>query len=229
MAGILMGVLCLNALAAEVPPGAATIFDGEKLQYAIKKHGIKVGEASLVFKAADTLNGKNVHSIAFTAKSLNFLDEETIYLDPATFLPLRVNRNLNIWGKKEKILEEYLPQEGQIRISKRVGDNLTGQILKKPGNIDNIYCFIYRYRLTGDTTPGSALNLHLPTKDVTIKVLKEDSLKVGKKVILSHFLQSDSKEYKIWLEVNENKTPLRIDGALGIGSASLIIVSGDRP
>ncbi len=217
-----IGSFGLNGWAAVLPEGAKA-FNGEKLKYSIKKHGMKVGEATLVFNASDKLNGRDVYSIAFTSTSFNFLDEEMIYMDPATFLPLVVKRNLNIWGKKERINEEYLTQEGKVRITKWAGGKSSGQTIEKQGQLDNLYCFIYRFRLAGDVKPGSSLVLNLPTKDFKINVLKKTSLKIGDKAFDSYYLQSDSKEYKIWLEANEKKVPLRIDGALGIGSVSLII------
>ena len=118
--------------------------NGEKIIYSIKKMGVKAGEASLVFHGSTRVKNKEVYLIQFTASALNFFDQEKIYVDPKTFYPVMVKRDLNIWGKKERITEEYLTDKGQVKITKNAGGKTTVQTIEKKGAVDNIYCFIYR-------------------------------------------------------------------------------------
>lgn len=196
---------------------------GETIHFAIKKMGVKVGEATVVFNGLERFLQQVHLSITFTAKAFNFFDREKIYLDKQTYYPLIVARDLNIFGKKESIVEIYDSKSGEIFIGKTVKHLDTRQTIKKEGQIDNIYCFLYRFRQNGAVSPGSFFSMNLPTRDVTIQYLKQEKMKVAGKVYQTMYLQSDPKEYQIWFDSSEKRIPLRIDGAMGIASMSLIL------
>lgn len=196
---------------------------GEKISYDIRKFGIKAGEASLVFNGYVQINGMDAFKITFTAKAFNFFDEEKIYLDPKTFYPIIVERNLNIWGKKEHIIERYDAEKGIVNIVKDAGGKVYAKTIKKGRRIDNIYCFIYRYRNSGIFKPDEVLEILLPTKDVEFRLVKNTTFKMGDKEFNAYYLQSELKEYRIWFGRGPNKLPLRIDGAVGFGKASMIM------
>ncbi len=198
-------------------------FVGEKIIFTIRKFGVKVGDAALIFNGLTQIKDRNVYLVRFTAESFNFSDEEKIYIDPQTFLPVVVQRNLNIFGKRENITEEYLPEKRMVKIVKTSGGKRREQILENAGLIDNIYCFIYRYRRSGNFKEGESLMMSLPTRDVKIDFVKKTQLKVARKIYDSFFLQSQSKDYQIWFDTSPAKIPLRIDGAVGLNSASLVI------
>ena len=191
--------------------------------FTIKKLGVKVGEATLFFGGRVKIKGRDAYSVVFTAKSFNFFDEEKIYIDPKTFLPMEVQRNLNIFGKQEKITEEYSSEKRSVKIVKVSGGKTQERTIAKSEPIDNIYCFIYRYRITGNLEEGESWVMHLPTRNVKINLIKKTQLKVAKKTYDSYFMQSQAKDYQIWFDTNPAKTPLRIDGALGMNNASLVI------
>src|SRR5690242_69203 len=88
---------------------ASSIQPGERIEYKIVKVGLKAGDASLTFAGPRIYRGKKIVLIVFQARAFNFFDEERIFVDPKSYLPLFVERNLNIFGKKEKIIEEYTP------------------------------------------------------------------------------------------------------------------------
>ena len=202
---------------------------GETVHYAIKKFGVKAGEAALVFNGLEQRNGQSFYHITFTAKALNFLDEENIFMDPETLYPVRVERNLNIFGKKERILETYDHAKGEIRIVKFVRGKEIRQTLQKKGPVDNIYCFLYRFRQEAAVDQKKSFEMKLPTRDVKIEFVKQDELKVGGKTYQTLYLQSDPKEYKLWFDNGAKKVPLRIDGAMGIASTSLVISNYTTP
>lgn len=208
-------------VAAPVP--GAPFSPGETITYAIKKLKMSVGEAELVFHGPASLKGQEAVLATFTVKAMNFLDEEKIYMHPQTFYPIIVERNLNIWGKKEKITEEYLPQEGMVRITKTAGGKTTEQIIKKDGVPDNIYCFIYRYRLKGKFRSGEKFTINLPTKAVDVRIEKKTTLKAAGKNFESYLLSSKDGEYRVWFDAGPQKIPLRIDGAVKLGSAAMIM------
>lgn len=201
----------------------APFLPGEIIRYDIRKLKLKAGEASLEYRGLVDVDGISAVEIIFTASALNFLDEEKIYLDPQTFYPLVVKRNLNLWGKKETISELYDHSAGKIRIVKDAGGKTTEQILKREGPIDNIYAFIYRYRMSGTYQQGEVLNLHLPTKDVVIKLMEKVHVDASGKKQEAFFMQSDPKQYQLWIGATEQKLPLRIDGAVGLGKTLMVM------
>ncbi|MFA5059872.1 MAG: DUF3108 domain-containing protein [Candidatus Omnitrophota bacterium] len=196
---------------------------GETIKYSIKNLGINAGEATITFEGIKKINGKDFLLIVFKANAINFFDEEKIYSDPETFYPLIVERDLNIFGKKEKITEVYDQKNGVIRIIKKAGGKTTEQTISKQGAIDNIYCFIYRYRQSGKFQVGESFSVKLPTKDVIINLVKETKIKAAGKEYSSYYLQTNPAQYKVWIDTSEKKVPLRINGAVGVSSTAMIM------
>ena len=196
---------------------------GETITYDIKKMNITVGKATFVYKGEAKINGAKAHLIVFTARALNFFDEELIYFDPQTYYPLVIKRTLNLWGRKESIVETYDAKKGIVTIVKDVNGKVETLVIEKPGRLDNIYCFIYRYRHLGDFKQSSFLSLNLPTKDVELVLFDQREIKIGKQARQSFYMQSEPKQYRIWFETDQSRIPLRIDGAVGFGKTSLVL------
>ncbi|HRZ40194.1 MAG TPA: DUF3108 domain-containing protein [Candidatus Omnitrophota bacterium] len=199
---------------------------GETIRYQIKKMGIKAGDAVLEYKGVVEDGGRELVLLVFTADGFNFYDEEKIYADPETLLPVRVERDLNIFGKKEKIVEYYEQDAARVRVIKfKKGKDAEEQVLAKEGPIDNLYCFIYRYRSQGRFLKGETMTLELPTKSVEIKVVEKTSVKVGPGDRAAFFMESVPSEYRVWFGDDPGRTPLRIDGAVGFAKTQMIFVS----
>ena len=195
---------------------------GETIKYTIKKFGAS-GRATLTFQGRETINGRETYLIVFHADGFKFYDEEKIYVDTKTYAPVAVLRDINIFGKKEKISEEYLSSEGKIRITKIVGDKTTVETIDKKGQVDNIYGAIYRYRQSGSFKLGDQMHLRLPTKDITLKLLKMDQVKAGGKKYSAFYMESVPSAYMVWFDTSPKRIPLRITGTAGMGSTNMII------
>jgi hypothetical protein len=212
--------------AGETIKGASLPFgEGETIKYAIKKMGMKAGDAMLVFNGKTTWRGKEAYLITFSATALNFFDEEKIYADVETLYPLAVERNLNIWGKKEKITEIYDQVKGIVTVEKTSGEENSKQVIDRKEKVDNIYCFIYRYRISGEFNIGDAFSIRLPTKDVAIELVKKTTLKTAGKNYDAYYMQSDPSTYRVWFDVSKEKVPLRINGAVGFGDTAMTMVA----
>jgi len=196
---------------------------GEIISYEIKKLGITAGEATLQFNGYVEVSNKKALSVTFTAKGFKFFDEEQIYLDAQTFHPLVIKRRLDIFGKQEKIIEFYDSERGKVRIVKTTKGKTTEQIIESGRQFDNIYGFIYRHRQLGRFELNEEFKLHLPTDDVTLKLLERQKIKAGGQEFDAYFMSSTPKKYKVWFDSGQNKIPLRIDGALGFGNMSMIL------
>jgi hypothetical protein len=197
----------------------------ETINYSIRQMGFD-GQASLTLIGPRDYRDHKTVLIVFKAHGVNYWDEEDIYVDPSTYLPLFVERNfsLNMYGHG-KILEEYVPSKGEIVITKTDGGHVTQQIIKKEGPVDNIYGFIYRYRKEGSYKLGDVFNMILPTKDLKIKLINRVMLKIGGKYYDSYYMQSQPVRYKIWFDASPNKLPLRITGTIGFINSVMTMTS----
>ena len=202
---------------------ASSLHPGEKISYAIRKMNVKAGDATLVFNGPTKLDNRESVLITFKADGLNFYDEEKIYVDPKTFFPQRVVRDVNFGWKKEKITEDYLPKEGKIRITKVAGQKSSEQVIDKPGQVDNIYAFIFRYRRSGSFKIGDVLSLRLPTQDVKLILTEVVNIKAADKNYTTYFMKSDPSKYQVWFDASEKKIPLKINGAVGFGSTAMVM------
>lgn len=226
ISGIFLSALmltCEQGCADKTEKIAAPSNVGEKISYAIRKMNVKAGNATLVFNGPAKLDTRDTMLITFTADGLNFFDEEKIYVDPKTYFPVRVQRDINIWGKKEKITEDYFPGEGRVNITKVAGGKTTQSEIKKPGNIDNIYAFIFRYRRSGTFKLGEELLLKLPTQDVKLKLEEITDIKAADRNYSAFFMKSDPPKYQVWFDASDKKIPLRINGAVGFGSTAMMM------
>ncbi|HAL91651.1 MAG TPA: hypothetical protein DCM68_01340 [Verrucomicrobia bacterium] len=212
------------SFAAFAAPVAAPFAKGEVIHYAIKKVGIKVGEATLEFKGETKRDGKKYTLIVFTAKGFNFFDEERIFVDGKTFRPKFVDRDLNIFGKKAKVTEEYDQAAGTVTITKVAKGGTTVQVLEKTGPIDNIYGIIYRYRIHGGFDREERFEVALPALDITMAGVKNMKFKAAGKTYQSLLLRSVPSQYSIWMDRGPAHLPLRIAGAVGLANTVMTMV-----
>ncbi len=217
--GILLGVSAWELKAIAPKP---MFQSGEKITYVIKKIGLKAGTATIEFKGQTQLNGRPVALIVFTARGMNFFDEEKIFTDPVSFYPLIVQRDLNIWGKREQITEDYT-QPGKVLIKKTAGGKTSEQTIEKSGTIDNIYTFIYRYRQSGQFSAGEKFQIHLPTLDVTMQLVKKTKIKINSEDRPVYYFKSDPEKFEVWFGIDDKKIPLQINGAVGFGDTVMVM------
>jgi hypothetical protein len=189
---------------------------GETIKYSVKKMAFKAGDATLTYQGQQNVDGREVCLIVFKADGFNFYDEEKIYMDAKTYAPIVVERDLNIFGKKEKITEEY--QEDKIKITKTVKGKTTTETINKKGQLDNIYGAIYRYRQTGAFKVGDEMKLHLPTMDVTLKLTKQVKIDAGGKKYDAYYMESVPSKFTVWFDTSSKRIPLRINGAVGMAN-----------
>lgn len=198
---------------------------GEAIRFSVKQSFMKMGEATLVFEGDTERNGKKCTLIVFTAKGFNFYDEERIFVDGVTFLPQVVMRDLNIFGNKEKIVEEYDQALGRIKVTKTVeGHAPAVTVIEKKGPIDNIYGFIYRYRKQEKLVKDEKFDVRLPTLDLKITGVKDMEFKAAGKTYQAVLLNSVPPKYSIWMDKSEKRLPLRIGGAIGIANTVMTMI-----
>jgi len=196
----------------------------ETFHYVIKKFGIKAGDAQLEYQGQVVFKGLALVKIIFRAQGFNFFDEETIYADPQTLFPVRVERDLNIFGKKERIVESYDAEHGSVRIVKyKSGKPVDEVVFEKDRPIDNLYCFLFRYRTAGIFKEGEEFLMNLPTQDVRFKIDGKTAVGFYPEADQAWFMESEPRKYRVWFGTGPNKIPLRIDGAVGLAKTAMIL------
>ncbi len=214
--------VCTNVNAQDTKGLTYDSLKGEQIDYHVRSLGMHAANAILTFEGKATLEGKEVYLITFEAKGSNFLDSEKIYADSETLYPIRVVRDLNIFGTKEKIVESYDQKKFVVNIEKKVkGKKPEKTVIQKKGKIDNIYCFIYRFRINGKFKIGNSIKMNLPTKDVSVKIAQKKKMKAAGKVYPVYYLHTVPSQYKLWLEADNVKIPIRIDKPAAIGGTSM--------
>ena len=139
-------------------------------------------------------------------------------------MPIRVERDLNIFGSKERLIEFYDPEKKNVRIIKYKKDKKINEMFfEQDQPIDNLYCFLYRYRLNGKFEKGAMLRMYLPTKDVEFKIIRKEDVKFYSGADQAWFMQSRPNEYRVWFGSGHQKMPLRIDGAVGLAKTAMIL------
>ena len=217
--------LCMMKAFVETQPCFALdrIEAGETIVYDIKKLKVTVGKAQLVYHGMVEVNKQRALSVTVTATGFKFFDKEQLYLDPETFRPMIIERNLDIFGQKEDIIEFYDAQKGKVKIVKRAGGKTEQKVIEEGGRFDNIYGYIYRQRLAGQFNPKDTYDLHLPTLDVRLKLMETKHIEVNDQSYKAYLIASEPKKYKVWFDSGPRKLPLKIDGAIGWGKMSMVI------
>ena len=221
----LSGFLLLGTAACAAP---APFSAGEAMTYDIKQGFIKVGRATLTFPGEVQYEGRRLCLSVIRADGFNFYDQEEIYLDPDTFFPVVVLRDLNIFGRKEKIREDYLQQAKKIFIHKFAGGKETEQVIAVEGAVDNIYGFIYRYRRNGSFRTGEDLDIVLPTQKLKIGIIRPERIKAAGRKAASLYMESKPDKYKIWFSIDNRHIPFRISGTVGIANTVMVITDYKR-
>jgi len=200
-------------------------FFGEVIGYDVRSLAMKMADARIELKGLVKIDGREAYLITFEAKGSNFFDNERIYADTRSLYPIRVERDVTYMGSVEKIIEIYDQQRFSVAITKttKARPQPENFVIQKKGKIDNIYCFIYRYRLTGDFKIGSSLQLSLPTKDVLVKIAKTMTLDAAGKTFDTFYLETVPTQYRLWFDISKHKIPLRIDKPAMVGGTSMIM------
>ncbi|MFC1594399.1 DUF3108 domain-containing protein [Candidatus Omnitrophota bacterium] len=201
---------------------------GERYVYAVKMTGLRVGTAELVYEGLSQLEGRDVVVITLTTKITNFFDEERIFADAETFLPVRIERTIRRLGLSENIVEEYSQDENTVTIIKNEGKRQTQQVITSDAPLQNIISLIYLLRSDAIFASDDIIEVNLPLKKVQFSLAGSKQVAVPEGKYQAQVIQSVPRKYTIWLSDDEYKTPLRIDGAVGFAKTNMMLVEQYR-
>jgi len=195
--------------------------DKNKLVYKISFNGMPSGHVEWRYLGREEVAGgeADVLSINSDTKILEFLNltsKERVFLDSRSHLPLKVERDIVFFGKKELIEEIYNQDEGWVRISRK-NSTVKEDVLYQDTPIRHILALLYFFPENIKFEEDKWLVFNLPTQKVKIKMVSERLLTVGKEKKDTYFLIGrGAKRFSLWLD-KENRLPLRLEFILPLG------------
>ena len=190
---------------------------GEKIIYDVMLGKVRIGKAVFHYQAKSELGLKPANLYTFETKLLKFKDNEKIYSDPETFLPLRVEREVFSWPKYEKITEIYDQQKFTLEVIKVESGKEHKLDFKKNSAIHNAIMLPYLIRQIPDLTVGWNFQANLPTQQFKIELAAIEEIKVVAGTFKAYHFKSSPERFEIWVSADEYKIPLQIKGMSGIG------------
>ena len=189
---------------------------GEKITYDVDLGSVRIGTAEYENLRKTTLNGRPVYVISFRTRALRFQDQEEIFCDAGTFLPLVVNRKVSQFLKPEKITEEYDQKNYVLTIKKkRFGEEES--VIRKNEPIHNSILLPFFVRKEENLRIGWSFEANLPQGKYKIILKAIEAVKVPSGTYESFYFESEPEKIKIWISNDKNRIPLMIEGTGGIG------------
>jgi hypothetical protein len=228
ISGIAGVLICTGAYAQ----GMAERFKGrEQFAYKIYFNGIYSGTINWQYKGKQEIDGRKVEVLQVISdtkilKFLNMDSQENIYLDAVNYLPVKVERNLIMFGSKEVIRETYDQQQGLVKIEKSAAKNEVIELKQTPP-IHNILALLYFFPQDVQLLAGQSQEFNLPTQKVIIKSAGIKELKTKQRKKETYFLMGKgAKRFNLWLD-KQDRLPLRLEFIMPVGK--IVIISDDAP
>jgi len=155
---------------------------------------------------------------------LSVRDKENVYGSQDFAFPHKVERELRIFGKDEKIGEIYSDDHRSVRISKAVNNTaLPEQVLNGKGELSNVLLLLYFLRNDRTLAEGRIYKIVLPTQsfDLIVKDIRKIKTRIG--LFDAYYLESKPAKYKIWLSTKPDRLPLKLQGLVAGGMLYLLV------
>lgn len=160
--------------------------------------------------------GKRVNLVVFKTNAAGFEDTEKIYSDPATNMPLKVERYVTTWFDKEYLVEDYDAQKNTLTINKFVhGRKVKEYFFKGKGPIHNAILLPFSLRKVSDLKIGWSCDIRLPQEfKVKIVGIEDVVVKAGK--FKAYHITSNPAKFEMWISNDSLRLPLLIKGLEGL-------------
>ncbi|MDD5730789.1 MAG: DUF3108 domain-containing protein [Candidatus Omnitrophica bacterium] len=196
---------------------------GEQIVYDVKLGKVTLGKAKFNHVALTSLNGRPVMHITFETRMANFKDQEKIFSDIETDLPLKVEREISTWPSPEKITEEYDQEKFILTVKKFKGHKKEEVFtIKKSGPIQNAILLPFSVRNAPKLSVGWSMQVNLPTQEFRIKLVSIEEIKVPSGKFSAYHFESEPKKLEIWISADNRRIPLKITGTGNLGYTLLM-------
>jgi hypothetical protein len=193
----------------------------DTIDYDVSFNGMDAGFIKWKYLGREEINGQSLEvlSVSSDTKIMAFFDltsSERVYLDSENYLPVKVERDILLFGNKELIVEKYDQQTGKVNIV-RTNKKVTEEQLIQDKPIHNILALLYFFPDNIPFEKGKWLNYNLPTQKIRIKMVRERLLKTPYGEEETYFLLGrGAKRLSLWLD-KENRLPLRLEFIFLVG------------
>jgi hypothetical protein len=161
--------------------------------------------------------GKKLNLAIFKTHIFGFKDTEKIYSNPSTNLPVRVERDVELWKHAEFLTEEYIPGKNRLIITKYEEGKKTDQIIfNGKGPIHNAILIPFSLRKIPNLDVGWSLDIRLPD-EFTVKLVAIEDLVVPAGKFKTYHFTSMPNRFEIWITADSLKLPVKIKGVGAFG------------
>jgi hypothetical protein len=186
---------------------------GERIEYNVKLGALKLGESVFTQVKGEMVGGMPADVFIFETKLFRFSDTEKIFANPENYLPLRVERDIKAWPKKEKIVEEYDQKACAVVVSKN-GERVE---IKSSGPLQNAVLLPFSLREYGRIGPGWSNEVNLPTQKFLIRFDGEEKVQVPAGEFTAYHFRSEPDKFEVWVTADESRIPVKIRGTGALG------------
>jgi len=190
---------------------------GEEISYDVKFGSLRMGEAHFTNCPPERYEGKEVSVLRVVTKLAQFTDQEKIYADTDTWLPIRVDRDIKAWLNKERITEEYDQNAFSLRITKYKGSKKEETVIQKDGPIQNSILLPYAIRHIPSLEEGWSFTAIFPTRTLVISLANVEDITVPAGTFTAYHFTSEPRQCEIWISRDARKIPLKITGTGAFG------------
>lgn len=190
---------------------------GEEIIYDVKMGKITLGHAKFTQIKNIQINGKLLNVMVFETNLPRFSDTETIYTDPQTLLPVKVERSISNWFVREKIIEEYNQLEYTVSINKKRNGKEQNSVIKKTSPIHNAILLPHYVRRIEKLNPGKILTANLPNRNYEINLINTEEITVPAGKFKAYHFASTPKQIEIWISADDRRIPLKIQSTTTFG------------
>ncbi|MBU2043750.1 MAG: hypothetical protein KJ619_00765 [Candidatus Omnitrophica bacterium] len=208
--------------------------DSSKLTYQVFYNGIASGYIYWSYQGVKKVGSQpaEVLRVSSDANIFNLLDltsDEEVFLDPKTYLPLKVERDIIFFGKPELIEELYDQEKGVVKIIRKGKDKaVKEEILYQDKPIHNILALLYFFPQSLKLEKDKWMDFNLPSQKIKIKFIKERPLNTEDGRISTYFLLGrGAKKFSLWLD-KTTRLPLRLEFISLAGKVSIVRVKEER-
>jgi hypothetical protein len=184
---------------------------GEEIVYSVNMGNLTLGKA--IFRCLPNIReGNRVLAVmSLNTRLKTFSDDEIIFSDGLTLLPVRVNRDIRNLFKHEQITEQYDNQSFTLRVVKNAGKkNETSAIFKKDAPINNPILLPHYVRRLPELKIGQVINANLAKRSYEIKIVGMEIIKVKAGTFKTYHFISTPKQIEIWLSDDKDRIPVKI-------------------
>jgi hypothetical protein len=203
----------LQAAVLLPPAPAMPDYTGEKIFYKISPFGFSEYEDHGLVQD----NGKTLRLVTLKTRAMGVDDLEKIYIDPATLLPVRAERQVELHFSKEYLVEDYSAETASLDIKKYIGKKLVKEYhFKADGPIQNVVFLPFSLRAIPELKLGQTFYAYFPKK-FKIRLVSVDEIKIPAGRFKAWHFISEPHKFEVWISHDAERVPLEIRVAGGSG------------